>query len=189
MAQPGRKPKPPALKILEGNPGHRSIPDAPKPPPRAPKQPSWGSIFALPSVPGPTLAKGPLAEMRKLEIAAARAYADEVRQLQKDAAAEWRAVVPVLDHQGLLATVDRGVLIDYCLCWARLLECERAISREGLVTAGQKGAVRNPKTITAAQYRAALRNYRAVLGLSPSDRGRLAPPGGIGAAEDSPWDA
>jgi P27 family predicted phage terminase small subunit len=42
MATPGRKPKPTALKVLEGNPGKRALNDAePKPERKAPKCPTW----------------------------------------------------------------------------------------------------------------------------------------------------
>lgn len=42
MAVTGRKPKPTALKILEGNPGKRPLNDKePKPDSKAPRCPSW----------------------------------------------------------------------------------------------------------------------------------------------------
>lgn len=42
MATRGRKPKPTALKVLEGNPGKRPLnTDEPKPKKKAPKCPSW----------------------------------------------------------------------------------------------------------------------------------------------------
>lgn len=42
MATRGRKPKPTALKVLEGNPGRKPLNDKePKPEKRAPKCPSW----------------------------------------------------------------------------------------------------------------------------------------------------
>jgi P27 family predicted phage terminase small subunit len=42
MAQRGRKPKPTALKILEGNPGKRALnQNEPKPERKAPKCPAW----------------------------------------------------------------------------------------------------------------------------------------------------
>ena len=75
MARPGPKPKPPALKLLEGNPGKRAIPDAPKPPPLAPPAPEWAKLL-----PG------------KRDVV-----------VRRDAATEWRRVVPVLDHLGLLS--------------------------------------------------------------------------------------
>lgn len=37
----GRRPRPAALRILEGNPGHRAIPTPPWPQSRAPRCPSW----------------------------------------------------------------------------------------------------------------------------------------------------
>jgi P27 family predicted phage terminase small subunit len=135
------------------------------------------------------LAKDGRAELRRREIEAAVALGDEARQQQRDAAAEWKRVVPVLDRMGLLATVDGALLTDYCACWARLLQCERALAREGLIVQGQKGVVRNPHTTVAVGYRTALRGYIGELGLGPSSRGRLALPGGIGAEEESPWDA
>mgnify|MGYP000858287196 FL=1 len=42
MSQRGRKPKPTALKVLEGNPGKRPLPqNEPKPKPIAPERPTW----------------------------------------------------------------------------------------------------------------------------------------------------
>ena len=42
MAPKGRKPKPTALKVLEGNPGKRPLPNnEPKPKPIAPERPAW----------------------------------------------------------------------------------------------------------------------------------------------------
>ena len=42
MAQRGRKPKPTALKMLEGNPGGRPLNEAePKPQKKAPRCPPW----------------------------------------------------------------------------------------------------------------------------------------------------
>jgi len=42
VAQRGRKPKPTAVKVLEGNPGKRSLNTAePKPEKKAPRCPSW----------------------------------------------------------------------------------------------------------------------------------------------------
>ena len=42
MAQRGRKPKPTAVKVLEGNPGKRSLnTNEPKPVKKAPRCPAW----------------------------------------------------------------------------------------------------------------------------------------------------
>jgi P27 family predicted phage terminase small subunit len=147
---PGPKPKPPHLKVIEGNPGKRPIPtNHPKPAPAAPAAPNWNRLL-----PGPTAA-----------------------QLRKDAAAEWKRVVPVLNNLGLLSVVDNAVLTDYCICWSRLLECERTLAIEGMVKDTDRGPAKHPLTTVAGQYRTALKTYVGELGLGPSSRGRLAVPG------------
>ncbi len=42
----GRKPKPPQLRLVEGNRGHRAIPNTPKPKPRQRPAPAWMSYRA-----------------------------------------------------------------------------------------------------------------------------------------------
>lgn len=149
---PGPKPKPPHLKLLEGNPGKRPVNTAaPKPAPVAPKAPNWSKVL-----PGDT---------------------DEAAQVRRDAAAEWKRVVPVLDSLGLLSTVDNTVLVDYCITWARILQCERQLSIEGLTKETDRGPAKNPVTTIVGQYRSAMKGYTGELGLGPSSRGRLAIPG------------
>ena len=46
MAVPGRKPKPPNLRVIEGNRSHRPIPSTPKHAPVAPPCPPWISEVA-----------------------------------------------------------------------------------------------------------------------------------------------
>jgi P27 family predicted phage terminase small subunit len=149
---PGPKPKPPHLKLIEGNPGKRPINTAaPKPAPTAPKAPNWRRVL-----PGDSA---------------------DIDHVRRDAAAEWKRVVPVLDGLGLLSIVDNTVLVDYCITWARILQCERQLSLEGLTKDTDRGPAKNPVTTIVGQYRSALRNYTAELGLGPSSRGRLAVPG------------
>lgn len=188
MVLAGRKPKAPALKILEGNPGHRPIPEAPKAPPQAPKQPSWAAKFPPPPIPGPSLPKGEVARVRAEETAAARALAEEARQQQRDAAAMWRRVVPVLDRMGLLSTVDEAVLTDLCVCWAQIQACVRTLSREGRAVKGERGWQKHPDVTALNTFRTALRGYIAELGLGPSSRGRLVLAEGDGGEPDGPFD-
>jgi P27 family predicted phage terminase small subunit len=168
----GRKPKPPQLKVVEGNPGKRPIPDAPKPPPIAPREPDWARVL--------------------------RGGDEQVLQARRDARTEWRRVVPVLDALGLLAQVDALVLTDYAVCWARLVQCERALSTQGLLVEvwqldkdGERLRVelrRNPHAILANQYRGQLRFHVGELGLGPSSRGRLAAGAPEGDADDDLYD-
>jgi P27 family predicted phage terminase small subunit len=117
---------------------------------------------------------------------------------RKDARSEWQRVVPVLDGLGLLTKVDAALLTDYCVCWARLVQCERALSHEGLVVevsfTDDDGEVirtelrRNPHSVTVKEYRSQLKSYVAELGLGPSSRGRIAVGGTESDADDGLYD-
>ena len=158
----GRNATPPALRVVQGNRGKRRVRPSPTPPidhDHAPDEPQWSELL-----PG-----------------------DANEEVRRHAAAEWDRVVPVLDVIKLLATIDLTLLTDYCLTWARLLQCERALALEGLVLEvhqldkdGNRVRTdirRNPLSVTVKEYRSALRAYIAELGLGPSARGRIALPG------------
>ncbi len=158
MAQVGRKRKPPHLREIEGNRGKRPIKEGVKLPALAPSEPDWKLVF-----PGTT--KG-------------------IGEVRDDAHNEWKRVVPVLDSKKLLATIDNTLLTDYCICWARLLEAERLVSREGMVLETERGWVKHPATTVAAGCRQQLKFYIGELGLSPSSRGRIDLPGGDDEGDD-----
>lgn len=155
MTLPGPKPAPVSLKLLQGNPGKRPLPDpGALPPPEPPAEPAWAAILPGPNERKPT--KAEVAEaldvVERLVGAAAsgdRAYLDKARAkadrlcdlaerwehvegLRRDARLEWRRIVPPLDKLGVLATVDGAMLTTYCVTWARFLECERDLSRRGM---------------------------------------------------------
>jgi P27 family predicted phage terminase small subunit len=108
-------------------------------------------------------------------------------RLAKDAAAAWRRIVPTMDGLGLLSTIDHDIITDYCVCWARLLYCERKLSEEGMAQQGERGVQKNPHLTAANQYRSALKAYIAELGLGPSSRGRMTVPERPDG-EESPFD-
>lgn len=159
MSIPGPKPKPPALRLLEGNPGKRPVPTdtaATAVKLEAPPEPDWSELL-----PG-----------RKAEA----------KRLRRDAAAAWANTVPELERLGLLARVDEAVLVDYAVCRARILELERDLARNGMTLpvekVGRDGAsytdlIRNPASVSLPAYRNQLKAYIGELGLSPSARGRL----------------
>jgi P27 family predicted phage terminase small subunit len=62
--------------------------------------------------------------------------------LDREAKAEWRRVVPDLDRLGVLAQVDRAVLATYCSSWAKFVQAEQAIQRDGITVIGHRGAER-----------------------------------------------
>lgn len=150
MAAP--RPKPQLSVVREGNPGHRPQRDSVKLPPGDLQEPDWSEVFP-----------GRSKEQVRLRAVASR---------------EWRRVVPVLVHSAGLADVDMNVLHDYCLCVARIDQCERALSSEGLLMEGERGWQKNGHTTIVGQYRQQLRTYIVELGLSPSARVKLPAPDG-----------
>jgi P27 family predicted phage terminase small subunit len=100
-------------------------------------------------------------------------HPDRAEQLQRDAQAEWRRVVPLLARLGVLSDLDAATVIDYALCWALLRECDRLVASEGIGQRGERGIQKNPAVTAANQYRAQLRFYIAELGMSPAARTRL----------------
>lgn len=166
MARPGPAKKPPLQVVREGNPGKRPVKDGVKlPPVSAFPEPDWSVYFPV----GSGADDIDDAELRMLALSALSGSA----RSKDRAAAEWRRVVPPLSRSVGLADVDWTTVADYCVTVARLEECERRISVEGLIVMGQRGTCRNPLTSVAAQYRTQLKTYIGELGLSPSARGSM----------------
>lgn len=161
MAAPRSKPN---LQVVrEGNPGKRPIKEGLKLPPAELTEPDWSDVF--------TSSKA-TAEVKRLRMVASR---------------EWRRIVPVLEHTAGLAAVDTTVLTDYCVCVARIDQGERAITREGALLQGERGWQKNGWTTILGQYRTQLRSYIVELGLSPSARVKLGPPGDDDDDGDDPF--
>lgn len=195
MAVPGRKPKPPLQVVREGNPGHRPVKEGASVPPSDVIEPDWAAFFPELKVgrkpQAPRGADEEELQEYKEEVAAwlrLKLAAEAAEAGRTAAAREWRRIVPVLVRAIGLSGVDRAVVVDYCVCVARLEWCEVRLSVEGLVVAGQRGPCRNPLTTIASQYRTQLKAYTAELGLSPSSRGRIAPPEGGDPDDDGVFD-
>jgi P27 family predicted phage terminase small subunit len=154
MADPIRK-KPVLQVVREGNPGRRPVPESLKLPPADLAEPEWTDTFPV---------------IRDKEQQALNRRAREV------ARREWRRVVPVLKYTAGLAAVDANLLHDYCVCVARVDQCERDLSTRGLLVEGERGWQKNGATTIVSQYRAQLKVYIRELGLSPSARTGMTPP-------------
>lgn len=165
MADPIRK-KPLLQVVREGNPGKRPLPESLVLPPAELDEPDWTETFPV---------------VRDKAVQAANRRAREV------ARREWRRVVPVLRHTAGLAAVDANLLHDYCVCVARIDQCERELSTHGLLQLGERGWQKNGATTIVSQYRAQLKVYIRELGLSPSARTGFAPPKG-GDDDGDPFD-
>jgi P27 family predicted phage terminase small subunit len=93
VAVPGRKPKPTALKILEGNPGHRPIVETPKPRPIAPECPSWLTDEAKAEWQRVAPALERLGLLTEVDGTALAAYCE--------AYSRWRAAEEIIAREGL----------------------------------------------------------------------------------------
>ncbi|GAA4934016.1 P27 family predicted phage terminase small subunit [Nonomuraea thailandensis] len=165
MADPHRKR--PALQVVrEGNPGKRPVKAGVVVPPGDLAEPDWREVFPA---------------------SKNRAIRGENIRARNVARREWRRVVPVLTKTAGLGDVDEALVRDYCVCVARLDQCERAISREGMLMAGERGWQKHGATTIASAYRAQLKVYIRELGLSPSARAGITPPGDDGD-DDDPFD-
>ena len=93
------------------------------------------------------------------------------RTLAEEAKAEWRRVVPELEDIGIVATIDRGVLIRYCTAWADWCELARLLEKSGKLIKGQKGnLVRNPLWLMKRDAEQAIADLARQLGLTPAAR-------------------
>ena len=155
MADPHRK-RPPLAVVREGNPSKRPVEMGVVLPPAELTEPDWQDTFPV---------------VRDKAQQALNRRAREV------ARREWRRVVPALKHSAGLAEVDANLLADYCVCVARIDQCERDLSTRGLLMEGERGWQKNGATTIVSQYRAQLKVYIRELGLSPSARAGLKPPG------------
>lgn len=161
MADPVRK-KPALTVIREGNPGKRPVNPGVVTPPAELTEPEWAQTFA--------------------------GADNENKRAQRVASAEWQRVVPVLKYTAGIGAVDTQVLHDYCVCVARIDQCERQISIHGLLMQGERGMQKNGATTIVGQYRSQLARYIGELGLSPSARGRIQPPENGGDDDDGVFD-
>ncbi len=95
--------------------------------------------------------------------------------LDRVALAEWRRVVPLLEAEGLLSRLDRGMLAAYCATYARMLAAETALADGApLVGRGSHGGMQpRPEARIARDSAALLVQLGNALGLSPAGRARL----------------
>lgn len=94
------------------------------------------------------------------------------RDLTPEARAEWRRVVPVLKRMGVLATLDRTILIRHCQLWADWVDITAQIAASGRLVRGRMDGtvVRNPLWLMRNDVANALSDIDKQLGLSPMAR-------------------
>jgi len=112
-------------------------------------------------------------------------------KLSASAAGEWRRITRELAHAGVLAEVDRGVLVAYCTAWAHMMEAEALLRSQGVTILNrEKVPVKNPAWQV---YREANRTMLAAavqLYITPVSRLRIpVSPGSAGIGDDDDDDA
>jgi len=115
--------------------------------------------------------------------------------LSREAAAEWRRVVPGLTRLDLLKPEDRAVLSAYCETWSVYVAATRLVNEQGVmseaVTVRPDGSesrrpMANPAVAIARNAGRELRGFAAQFGLTPSTEQALAR-GADDGDEDNPF--
>ncbi|MEV7867472.1 phage terminase small subunit P27 family [Streptomyces sp. NPDC088124] len=116
--------------------------------------------------------------------------------LSKEAAAEWRRVVPGLQRLDLLKPEDRAMLAAYCETWSVYVTATREVTRDGItslvVSTRPDGStteriVPNPAVAIARNAGRELRGFAAQFGLTPSTEQALARGADDGDEDDNPF--
>jgi len=89
------------------------------------------------------------------------------KRVIEDAHSEWVLTVTELERRGMIARTDVSTVVDYCICHARVLQCERKLSTDGFLLRGERGVQKNPVSTMLNQWRSSLQKLRDSLGLSP----------------------
>jgi P27 family predicted phage terminase small subunit len=100
-----------------------------------------------------------------------------------DAKAEWARICPQLERLGLLTQVDMAAMVGYCESWAQYKKTMEFLHKHGEVypIKNEDGSIKYLQQVPQVSIaNKALGNIRAAasqIGLSPSDRSRIAVPG------------
>lgn len=91
--------------------------------------------------------------------------------LTGEAREEWQRVVPELEAIGVLAIVDRAVLIRYCITWAEWCELQAKVEKTGMIIKGRLDTlVRNPLILLRNDAGRTLADLGKELALTPNAR-------------------
>lgn len=107
----------------------------------------------------------------------------------REAAAEWRRVVPELERRGVVCALDAMALAMYCSAWSHLQACQKVLTEQGTTYETKRGVVHpRPEVRQAQQWSQLLLNSARELGLSPTARRRMHLPDQHEDPKASPWD-
>lgn len=107
--------------------------------------------------------------------------------LSREAASEWRRVVPGLTRLDLLKEEDRATLAAYCETWATFVDATRMVHREGLTIEAKQGTLAHPAVAIARNAGREMRAFANQFGLSPSAEMALGKVADDGQGDDNPF--
>jgi P27 family predicted phage terminase small subunit len=107
--------------------------------------------------------------------------------LSREAAAEWKRVVPGLSRLDLLKPEDRAGLAAYCEAWATFVQATRTVQEEGQVIEARQGKLAHPCVGIARAAGREMRSWAAHFGLTPSTEQALARGADDGDEDDNPF--
>lgn len=94
--------------------------------------------------------------------------------METQAKKEWKRIVPELHRLELLTMVDHPSLVAYCQAYARFVECEKIIKKQGMTFETPNGYVQQrPEIAISNNAQKIMKEFAAQFGLTPSSRGRL----------------
>jgi P27 family predicted phage terminase small subunit len=102
----------------------------------------------------------------------------------KLALAEWKAVAPFLEAEGILKLPDVSLLASYCILYARWREAALNVEQKGQIltitsttrTGKTQKPIANPAVRNEILYQAAMMRAAVKFGLNPLDRPRIEAP-------------
>lgn len=94
--------------------------------------------------------------------------------LSREAAAEWKRVVPELARLDLVKEADRAALAAYCEAWATFVQATRLVQKEGLTIEAKQGTLPHPAVGIARNAGRELRSWSGHFGFTPSTEQALA---------------
>jgi len=108
--------------------------------------------------------------------------------LSAEAKKEWERISKELFKLGLLSEIDRASLVAYCVLWARWIESERKVKRQGIMLKSKDGkyAYQNPYLSVANKALVQMKSHLIEFGMTPSSRSRISIAGG--EEEENPFD-
>ncbi|GAA4911319.1 phage terminase small subunit P27 family [Streptomonospora salina] len=107
--------------------------------------------------------------------------------LTREAAAEWRRVVPELTRLDLLKSEDRAALAAYCEAWSTFVTATRQVQKEGITVEAAQGTLPHPAVAIARNAAKEVRAWAAHFGLTPSTEQALGRKADDGSEDENPF--